>query len=37
MIEWEDEKNWIKANPGLGEIKELKGLRDEVDAKRATI
>ena len=28
--EWEDEKNWIKANPGLGEIKELKGLRDEV-------
>lgn len=28
--EWLDEKCWIKANPGLGTIKKVKGLRDKV-------
>lgn len=29
--EWADEKNWIKANPGLGTIKNLKTLREKVE------
>ena len=29
--EWPDQGMWIKANPGLGVIKTLKGLEDEVD------
>ena len=28
--EWTDESCWIKANPGLGTIKKIKGLRDKV-------
>ena len=28
--EWKDEKCWIKANPGLGTIKSLKSLRENV-------
>lgn len=28
--EWIDEKCWIKANPGLGTIKQIKELRDKV-------
>lgn len=28
--EWTDETCWIKANPGLGTIKKLKGLKDKV-------
>lgn len=28
--EWTDESCWIKANPGLGTIKKLKGLKDKV-------
>jgi len=33
--EWTDEKQWYKANPGLGKIKFLEALRDEVErAKR---
>ena len=28
--EWTDESCWIKANPGLGSIKKIKGLRDKV-------
>ena len=28
--EWTDESCWIKANPGLGTIKKVKGLRDKV-------
>ena len=28
--EWLDEKCWIKANPGLGTIKQIKELRDKV-------
>ena len=28
--EWQDEKCWIKANPGLGTIKQIKELRDKV-------
>ena len=28
--EWLDESCWIKANPGLGTIKKLKGLKDKV-------
>jgi len=29
--EWLDEKKWYKANPGLGTIKNIKGLRDKVN------
>lgn len=29
--EWEDEKKWYKANPGLGTIKNIKDLRDKVN------
>ena len=29
--EWQDEKKWYKANPGLGTIKNIKGLRDKVN------
>lgn len=29
-IEWQDEKKWYKANPGLGVIKNIKDLRDKV-------
>lgn len=29
--EWQTEKNWYKANPGLGTIKNIKTLRDKVD------
>ena len=29
--EWEDEKCWYKANPGLGTIKNLVTLRDKVN------
>ena len=33
--EWTDESKWIKANPGLGTIKKLDGLRENVEqAKR---
>lgn len=28
--EWTDEECWIKANPGLGTIKKVKGLKDKV-------
>ncbi len=28
--EWTDESCWIKANPGLGTIKKIKGLKDKV-------
>lgn len=28
--EWQDEKKWYKANPGLGTIKNIKDLRDKV-------
>lgn len=28
--EWLDEECWIKANPGLGTIKKIKGIRDKV-------
>ena len=29
--EWQDEKKWYKANPGLGTIKRIKDLRDKVN------
>lgn len=29
--EWQEEKNWYKANPGLGTIKNIKDLRDKVN------
>ena len=29
-LEWQDEKTWYKANPGLGTIKNIKDLRDKV-------
>lgn len=29
--EWQDEKKWYKANPGLGAIKNIKDLRDKVN------
>lgn len=29
--EWQDEKKWYKANPGLGTIKNIKDLRDKVN------
>ena len=29
--EWQDEKKWYKANPGLGIIKNIKDLRDKVN------
>lgn len=29
-IEWQDEKKWYKANPGLGVMKNIKDLRDKV-------
>lgn len=29
--EWQNEKNWYKANPGLGTIKNIKDLRDKVN------
>lgn len=29
-LEWQDEKKWYKANPGLGVIKNIKDLRDKV-------
>lgn len=29
-LEWQDEKKWKKANPGLGVIKNIKDLRDKV-------
>lgn len=29
-LEWQDEKKWLKANPGLGVIKNIKDLRDKV-------
>lgn len=29
--EWKTEKNWYKANPGLGTIKSLQDLREKVD------
>lgn len=29
--EWQNEKNWYKANPGLGTIKSIKALRDKVN------
>lgn len=29
--EWKEEKNWQKANPGLGPIKSLSDLREKVD------
>ena len=29
--EWQDEKKWYKANPGLGGIKNIKDLRDKVN------
>lgn len=29
--EWQDEKKWYKANPGLGTIKKIKDLRDKVN------
>lgn len=29
--EWTDEQTWIKANPGLGTIKNLKTLKDKVE------
>ena len=29
--EWQDEKKWYKANPGLGIIKNVKDLRDKVN------
>ena len=29
--EWQDEKKWYKANPGLGTIKNIKDLRDKVE------
>lgn len=28
--EWLDEECWVKANPGLGTIKKIKGIRDKV-------
>lgn len=30
--EWQDEEKWFKANPGLGVIKNLKTLREKVNA-----
>lgn len=30
--EWQDEKKWYKANPGLGTIKNIKALRDKVNS-----
>lgn len=32
--EWQDEKKWYKANPGLGTIKNIKDLRDKVNRAR---
>lgn len=32
--EWQNEKNWYKANPGLGSIKNIKDLRDKVNRAR---
>lgn len=29
--EWQDEKKWYKANPGLGTIKNIRDLRDKVN------
>ena len=29
-VEWLDEECWVKANPGLGTIKKIKGIRDKV-------
>lgn len=29
--EWQDEKKWYKANPGLGTIKNIKDIRDKVN------
>ena len=29
--EWQNEKSWFKANPGLGTIKNIKDLRDKVN------
>lgn len=29
-IEWQDEKKWFKANPGLGVMKNIQDLRDKV-------
>lgn len=29
--EWQDEKKWYKANPGLGTIKNIKDIRDKVE------
>lgn len=29
-LEWQDEKKWFKANPGLGVIKNMKDLRDKA-------
>ena len=29
--EWQDEKKWFKANPGLGTIKNIKDIRDKVN------
>lgn len=29
--EWQDERKWYKANPGLGSIKKIKNLRDKVN------
>ncbi|MBQ8298658.1 MAG: terminase large subunit [Clostridia bacterium] len=29
--EWQDERKWYKANPGLGTIKKIKDLRDKVN------
>lgn len=29
--EWQDERKWYKANPGLGTIKNIKDLRDKVN------
>lgn len=29
--EWQDEKKWYKANPGLGTIKNIKDMRDKVN------
>lgn len=33
--EWTEEQNWIKANPGLGEIKNLDTLRRKVEKAKA--
>lgn len=30
-IEWQDEKKWYKANPGLGVMKNIQDLRDKVN------